>query len=228
MPTTSVENYLKVIYTRQAGEDRRVKTKEIAEELDVSLPSVSGMLKSLSEDGLVDHEPYKGVNLTEEGKRMALRIIRNHRLIEVFLVQALGYSWDEVHQEAERLEHAVSDKLVERIDAFLNHPKFDPHGDPIPSAEGELQHREMMNLTDASAGMRLQVERVLDQTPEVLRYLDENGLRPGSELVVEKVLSFDGQMFLRLGDEELSVSERLAGKMLVTQLENSDSDDATT
>ncbi len=228
MPTTSVENYLKVIYTRQAGEDRRVKTKEIAEELDVSLPSVSGMLKSLSEDGLVDHEPYKGVNLTEEGKRMALRIIRNHRLIEVFLVQALGYSWDEVHQEAERLEHAVSDKLVERIDAFLNHPKFDPHGDPIPSAEGELQHREMMNLTDASAGMRLQVERVLDQTPEVLRYLDENGLRPGSELVVEKVLSFDGQMFLRVGDEDLSVSERLAGKMLVTQLENSDSDDATT
>lgn len=219
MPSTSAENYLKTIYIRQQEEGRRVKTKEIAEDLEVSLPSVSGMLKSLAGDELVEYEPYRGVRLTEKGQKLALRVIRNHRLIEVFLVQTLGYSWDEVHSEAERLEHAVSDKLVERIDAFLSHPRFDPHGDPIPTAEGVLQHREMMNLCDAEEGTTLRVERVLDQTPEVLRYLDRIGLRPGATLVVDEVLSFDGQMFLRVDAEEISISERLAGKMLVTELE---------
>lgn len=219
MPTDSAENYLKVIFSRQGSERRRVKTKEIADELDISLPSVSGMLKSLGEDGLVEYEPYKGARLTDEGRTKALKVIRNHRLIEVFLVQTLGYSWDEVHDEAERLEHAVSDKLVERIDTFLNHPRFDPHGDPIPTAEGQLQHREMMNLCDAKEGMELRVERVLDQTPEVLRYLDRSGLRPGSTLSVDEVLDFDGQMFLRVDGDEVTISERLAGKMLVTLLD---------
>ena len=219
MPTTSAENYLKAIYSRQEEENRRVKTKEIADDLDISLPSVSGMLKSLAENGLVEYEPYHGVRLTDEGRTMALRVIRNHRLIEVFLIQTLGYSWDEVHSEAERLEHAVSDKLVERIDAFLKFPRFDPHGDPIPTAEGELHQREMINLVEAEPGMQLRVERVLDQTPEVLRYLDRIGLRPGAQLRVEEVLSFDGQMFLEIDDEEVSISERLAGKMLVTEAE---------
>lgn len=225
MPTTSTENYLKVIHARQGEDRRRVKTKEIADELEVSLPSVSGMLKSLAEDGLVEYEPYKGARLTEEGRSTALKVIRNHRLIEVFLVKVLDYSWDEVHAEAERLEHAVSDKLVERIEAFLNYPKVDPHGDPIPSAEGELDDREMTNLCDASAGDELRIERVLDQTPEVLRYLDDNGLRPGAEVVVDEVLSFDGQMFLRTDDEEVSISERLARKMLVTPVDGEVPDD---
>ncbi len=224
MPTTSAENYLKVIHSHQGTERRRVKTKEIADKLEVSLPSVSGMLKSLSKDGLVEYEPYKGARLTDEGRTMALKVIRNHRLIEVFLVQTLGYSWDEVHAEAERLEHAVSDQLVERIDGFLNHPKFDPHGDPIPTAEGELQHREMINLSDAEPEMQVQVERVLDQTPEVLRYLDRNGLRPGAVFTIEEVLSFDGQMFLRVGDDDVTISERLAGKMLVTECIETTSD----
>ncbi len=219
MPTTSVENYLKAIYSRQGGEERRVKTKEIAEELDISLPSVSGMVKSLAEEGLVDYEPYRGVRLTEEGQKAALRVIRNHRLIEVFLVQTLGYSWDEVHSEAERLEHAVSDKLVGRIDAYLSFPRFDPHGDPIPTAEGEVHHRDVICLRDAEAGMDLRVERVMDQTPEVLRYLDRIGLRPGSTLHVDEVLSFDGQMFLRAGGQEVTISDRLAGKMLVTEID---------
>ncbi len=216
MPSTSAENYLKAIYSRQEGGNRRVKTKEIADELEISLPSVSGMLKSLAENGLVEYEPYHGVRLTEDGRTMALRVIRNHRLIEVFLVKALGYSWDEVHSEAERLEHAVSDKLVERIDAFLKFPKFDPHGDPIPTAEGKLHKRDMINLGDADEGMTVRVERVLDQTPEVLRYLDRIGLRPGSTLSVAEILSFDGQMFLTVDGEEVTISERLAGKMLVT------------
>ncbi len=216
MPTISVENYLKAIYSYQGEKGHRVKTKEIAEELNVSLPSVSGMIKSLAQDRLVDYEPYRGVILTEEGRRMALRVIRNHRLIEVFLVQTLGYPWDEVHAEAERLEHAVSDKLVERIDSFLGSPRFDPHGDPIPTASGELHRREMMNLNDAKEGMVLKVERVLDQTPEVLRYLDRIGLRPGASLEVKEILSFDGQMFLSVNGDEVTISESLAGKMLVT------------
>lgn len=223
MPTTSAENYLKAIYSRQEEENRRVKTKEIADDLEISLPSVSGMLKSLGEDGLVEYEPYHGVRLTEAGRRTALRVIRNHRLIEVFLIQTLGYSWDEVHAEAERLEHAVSDKLVDRIDVFLNFPRFDPHGDPIPTADGQLQQREMLNLVEATPGMKLRVERVLDQTPEVLRYLDRIGLRPGSYLTVEEILSFDGQMFLKVGGEDVAISERLAGKMLVTESEEEES-----
>lgn len=220
MPTVSVENYLKAIYGLEGEETRRVKTKEIAEELQISLPSVSGMVKSLAREGLVDYQPYRGVRLTDDGQRAALRVIRNHRLIEVFLVQTLGYSWDEVHAEAERLEHAVSDRLVGRIDAYLSFPRFDPHGDPIPTADGEVHHRDVMCLRDAEPGMTLKVERVLDQTPEVLRYLDRIGLRPGATVAVDEVLSFDGQMFLQAGGQEISISESLASKMLVTDLKS--------
>lgn len=216
MPTTSVENYLKAIFTRQGDEGRRVKTKEIADALEISLPSVSGMIKSLSDDGLVDYEPYKGVRLTTEGRKMALRVIRNHRLIEVFLMKTLGYSWDEVHAEAELLEHAVSDQLVERIDAFLDFPRFDPHGDPIPTAEGVLHRRDMVLLSDTHEGAWATVERVLDQTPEVLRYLERIGLKPGATVEVKEILGFDGQMFLEITKKEVTISESLARKMLVT------------
>ena len=219
MPTTSVENYLKAIYSAQQEEGERVKTKRIAESLEVSRPSVSGMLKSLSEEGLVDYQPYKGARLTDQGEKTALRVIRNHRLIEVFLVHVLGYSWDEVHDEAERLEHAVSDDLVSRIDAYLNHPRFDPHGDPIPTAEGQLERREMHHLSDMEAGDEALLERVMDQDPQVLRYLDRMGLRPGSELTIEEVLDFDGQMFLEVDGQEVVVSQRLATMMLVTPIE---------
>lgn len=222
MPTASVEDYLKAIFARQGDEGQRVKTKEIADDLEISLPSVSGMIKSLAEDGLVDYQPYRGVRLTEKGRRAALKVIRNHRLLEVFLVQTLDYSWDEVHAEADRLEHVVSDLLVERIDAYLNFPRFDPHGDPIPTAEGELHRREMTNLSQATAGMKFKVERVLDQTPEVLRYLDRIGLRPGASVEVREVLSFDGQMFLLVAGIEVSISQRLARKVLVSDIESTE------
>ncbi|RDV39252.1 metal-dependent transcriptional regulator [Bradymonadaceae bacterium TMQ3] len=218
MPTISVENYLKAVFHLQGDTDERVKTKALAEHLDISLPSVTGMLKSLADEGLVDYVPYRGALLSEAGRRMALRVIRNHRLIEVFLMKTLDYSWDEVHAEAERLEHAVSDTLVARIEQALGFPRFDPHGDPIPSADGEILRRDVMPLSAATAGMRVRVERVLDQTPEVLRYLDRIGLRPGGLVYVREVLSFDGQMFLTLNNEDVSVSESLAAKMLVTEV----------
>ncbi len=218
MPTTSVENYLKAVYHLQSQHDERVKTKEIAERLDISLPSVTSMLKSLSDEGLVDYVPYRGVRLTERGAKAALRVIRSHRLIEVFLVQTLGFSWDEVHDEAERLEHAVSDLLMARIDEFLGHPKFDPHGDPIPTADGEIFRPEAMPLSDAAVGARYRVERVLDQEPAVLRYLDQIGLTPSETFQVVDVLSFDGQMFLDIGGEPASISRSLASRLLVNEI----------
>ncbi|QDG54497.1 metal-dependent transcriptional regulator [Persicimonas caeni] len=218
MPTPSVENYLKAVYHLQSRRDSRVKTKEIADQLDISLPSVTSMLKSLGEEGMVDYQPYKGARLTDSGAKAALRVIRNHRLIEVFLVQTLGYTWDEVHDEAERLEHAVSEKLVGRIDEFLGNPKFDPHGDPIPTAEGEIHRPEAMPLSDATPGSRYRVERVLDQEPEVLRYLEKIGLTPSETFEVLEVLSFDGQMFLSVDGEDATVSRSLASRLLVTEL----------
>lgn len=218
MPTTSVENYLKAVYHLQSQREERVKTKEIAERLDISLPSVTSMLKSLAEEGLVDYMPYKGVRLTPAGTKAALRVIRNHRLIEVFLMQTLGFSWDEVHDEAERLEHAVSEMLVTRIDEFLGHPKFDPHGDPIPTADGEVHRPETIPLSDALAGSRYRVERVLDQEPEVLRHLEKIGLTPSATLRVEEILSFDGQMFLEIDGEEAAISRSLASRLLVTAI----------
>jgi DtxR family transcriptional regulator, Mn-dependent transcriptional regulator len=218
MPTPSVENYLKAVYHLETREDERVKTKQIAQKLDISLPSVTSMLKSLGEEGLVDYRPYHGARLTDSGTKAALRVIRNHRLIEVFLVQTLGYSWDEVHDEAERLEHAVSEELVSRIDDFLGQPKFDPHGDPIPTAEGEVHRPEAMPLSDATPGSRYRVERVLDQEPEVLRYLDKIGLTLATIFEVREVLSFDGQMFLELDGADAAISRSLASRLLVAEV----------
>ncbi len=217
MPTISVEDYLKTIYHLQGDEpEERVKTKALAEQMELSQPSVTNMLKTLSEDGLIEYQPYRGARLTEQGNRIALRVIRNHRLIEVFLVQTLNYTWDEVHAEAERLEHAMSEKLAERIDQFLSHPRFDPHGDPIPTADGQLHRHDAIPLSDVRPQMRVRIERVLDQEPEVLRYLEAIQLIPGVMAEVLNVLSFDGQMFIRLNNSEVSISQSLASRLLVT------------
>ena len=216
MPTPSVENYLKSIYHLQGQGDDRVKTKDLADELEVSHSSVTNMLKSLSEDGLVDYEPYRGARLTDAGIAAALKVIRNHRLIEIFLVKTLDFEWDEVHEEAERLEHAVSDKLAERIDRFLGRPKNDPHGDPIPTADGEIAHPDGVPLDEIDAGETVRIERVLDQDPEVLRYLDSIGLTPNTELHVDEVIPIDGQMSIALDQESRTVSKALASRLLVT------------
>ena len=218
MPTVSVENYLKAIYHLEGQGDERVKTKQLADELDISHSSVTSMLKSLGRDGLVDYEPYKGARLTDEGVHSALKVIRNHRLIEIFLVKTLDFEWDEVHDEAERLEHSMSDKLADRIDEFLGRPKFDPHGDPIPTAEGEITDLDGVPLDEVDAGQRARIKRVLDQDPEVLRYLDSIGLTPNTEITIEEVVPIDGQMSIRVGDETQSVSKTLASRLLVTDV----------
>lgn len=221
MPTVSVENYLKEIYHLQTHGDGRVKTKALADRLGISLPSVTSMLKSLAKDDLVDYQPYQGARLSEAGMRVALRVIRNHRLIEVFLVKALGLSWDEVHEEAERLEHAVSETLVARIDDYLGHPRFDPHGDPIPTADGRMHRTETIALNEGSVGEDYRLERVLDQQPEVLRYLHKIGLTLNQTFTLVEVLPFDGQIFLQIHGHEparAAISHTLGGRLLVTEI----------
>ena len=158
--------------------------------------------------------------MTENGVTSALQVIRHHRLIEIFLVKTLDFDWDEVHEEAERLEHAVSDKVAERIDEYLGYPKFDPHGDPIPTAEGDVYQPDAHPLHDIEATQHVHIERVLDQDPKVLQHFEEIGLTPNTTLEVTDVSPIDGQMsIVRDDDEEMSVSRELASKLLVTEIE---------
>lgn len=217
MPSISVENYLKVIYGLETRFGR-AKNKLIADDLMVSLPSVTSKLRALAADGLVDYEAYKGAKLTDAGRFIALKVIRKHRLIEMFLVETLGFGWDEVHLEAEALEHAVSDTVAARIEAFLGHPKTDPHGDPIPSADGQITMEEAQPLNEFQANARVRVTRVLDQSPDVLRHLTQVGLTLSTAIEVTDVLPFDGQMTLKIGNSHIQVSRMLASRLLVTEI----------
>lgn len=214
-PSTSVEDYVKVIYDLQERGSGPVTISRVAERLAVSNSSVSGMLRKLGELGLVDHQRYGDVRLTPTGDKVALAVLRRHRLIELYLVEELGYSWDEVHDEAEQLEHSVSDELAQRIDDFLGNPQFDPHGDPIPTADGQVFHRESTPLSEVEPPAKVRVVRVLDQQPDVLRHLTRLGLTPNAELEIVEVLSFDGQMTVRIGEKEATVSRTLASRLLV-------------
>ncbi|HEV8613003.1 MAG TPA: metal-dependent transcriptional regulator, partial [Gemmatimonadales bacterium] len=168
--TRSVEDYLKAIF-RLSSRGQPASTSDIAELLSLSAPSVSGMIRRLSEQGLLEHVPYRGVLLTMAGRRGALRMIRRHRLLEAYLVGFLGYSWDSVHDEAERLEHAVSDALIERMALALGNPHFDPHGDPIPASDGSMDELVYTPLAEVSVGETVEIRRVDTSQPERLRYL---------------------------------------------------------
>ncbi len=178
MASLTVENYVKTIALIAArGRDgHAVATGELAQALNVSPGTVTGMLKTLSEANLATYTPYEGARLTEAGQRLAMKVIRRHRLLELFLVRTLDMPWDEVHEEAEHLEHAVSERLVDRIDAFLDHPSVDPHGDPIPRADGSLADTGGTPLNQLPRDRRFKVVRVVDQNPAFLRYLSECGL----------------------------------------------------
>jgi DtxR family transcriptional regulator, Mn-dependent transcriptional regulator len=207
--TRSVEDYLKAIY-RLTPEGRPASTSEIAHLLELSAPSVSGMVKRLSELGLLEHLPYKGVQLTSEGRRAALRMVRRHRLIESYLVEFLGYSWDTVHQEAERLEHAVSDTLVERMAAALGHPTVDPHGDPIPSADGSVEEAETSPLAVLDAGDTAEIVRVVENDADRLRYLATLGLKPGAAVTVLDRQPFGGPVTIETRGEIQVIGQALA------------------
>jgi DtxR family Mn-dependent transcriptional regulator len=182
VPSLTVENYVKAIYLicfAQSG--RPAATGQVAAALNVSPGTVTSMLKTLSESGLVTYTPYEGVRLTPAGSTLALRVVRRHRLIELFLVKTLDLTWDEVHGEAEHMEHAVSDRLVDRIEAYLEYPQFDPHGDPIPRADGSLEPPASRTLSQCQPGFRFRLARVIDQSPDFLRFLTDAGLPLGTQ-----------------------------------------------
>src|SRR6058998_671560 len=206
--TRSVEDYLKVIY-HLSSQGGFAATSDIAASLDVSPPSVSGMVKRLSEAGLIEHVPYRGVQLTHQGRRAALKMIRRHRVLEVYLTQQLGYDWDDVHEEAERLEHAVSDELIERMAGALGDPRYDPHGAPIPTAAGEIEEAELVSMADARVGASLDVRQVDDGDPARLRYLADLGLTPGTRVRIVERQPFNGPTTVRIGNAARVVGREL-------------------
>lgn len=194
MPTSTVEDYLKAILVEEQRlpEGRLVTMGQIGAALEVAPGTVTAMVKALEKDRLLTYEPYSGVRLTDRGRRAALHVLRRHRLIELFLVEILGLDWSEVHGEAETLEHAMSDKLIDRIDKLLGYPRTDPHGDPIPDIAGQLRETALVNLTDCSPGGSFTVARVSDQDETFLRFVERHGLKPGSRIeVVERDRSAD-------------------------------------
>jgi DtxR family Mn-dependent transcriptional regulator len=211
--TRSVEDYLKAIYHLSQGA-QVATTSEIAEQLGLSAPSVSAMVRRLSEQGLLEHVPYRGVQLTAAGRRIALRMVRRHRLIEAYLVGLLGYSWDTVHDEAERLEHAVSDLLVERMALALGHPRFDPHGDPIPASDGTVDELVYTPLAEIPLDETAEIRRVDTSLPERLRYLEQAGLKPGVRVTVVQRQPFRGPLTLRSGGAEQIIGHELAQQVL--------------
>ena len=217
MPSLTVENYVKAIYQLTGGQaDEAAATGQIAAALAVSPGTVTSMLKTLSESGLAAYTRHQGVALTPAGAALALRVIRRHRLIELFLVKTLGLTWDEVHDEAEHMEHAVSDLLVDRIDAYLGHPAADPHGDPIPRADGTVQPLASRNLAQCGVGDRFVLARVLDQSPEFLRYLTESGLSLGTHGTVTANRAEAGIVTISLRGQEITLGRVAAERILVT------------
>lgn len=198
MTSPAVEDYLKALYQLAPHADAPVTTSAIAERLGVAAGSVTGMLRRLSDQGLVEHVRYHGARLTSQGLEHAIRLIRRHRVIELFLVQVLGYTWDRVHDEAERLEHAASDELVNRMAALLGEPAEDPHGDPIPRARGEFRERQYPQLAALEPGSVAVLRRVSDSDPAALRYLAKHGLVPGTEIEVTDRAPFNGPLTVRV------------------------------
>jgi len=212
----TVENYVKAIYVICAAQHGApASTGRLAEALQVSPGTVTSMLKTLSETNLVTYVPYEGVRLTESGQALALRVLRRHRLIEQFLVKTLGLTWDEVHEEAEHMEHAVSDFLVDRIDEYLGYPEVDPHGDPIPKADGTIEHPRHRSLADCREGERFELARVIDQTPDFLRYLSRSHLSLGAagEVITNAVEA--GIVTVRINGTETTLGREAAEKLLV-------------
>ena len=187
----SIQDYLKTIFTLRMNSDR-VTTNAIAASLDVAAASVTGMLKKLAGMNLVEYERYQGVRLTPAGEKIALEVIRHHRLIELYLTEAMGYSWDRVHDEAERMEHAISEEFEERMAQLLGDPKFDPHGNPIPTKDGNIASFSRRRLSQVSSGETVRIERIQNEDPALLRRVAALGLMPGADLTVVRQSASNG------------------------------------
>ncbi|HEY8753662.1 MAG TPA: metal-dependent transcriptional regulator [Arthrobacter sp.] len=199
-PSSSIEDYVKVIYGFTEWQDKAITSSQLAQRLGVANSSVSEMVRKLKDQGLVDHKPYSTVTLTDSGMRLALSMVRRHRLIETYLVQELGYSWDEVHDEAELLEHAVSDTFIERMAAKLGNPQRDPHGDPIPAADGTVQLPEARLLGELDPGHTGRITRISDENPDLLRYLSAEEIDLDAEVQVVGRKPFGGALVVRISN----------------------------
>lgn len=216
MPSLTVENYVKAIYQlAHDAEGGPVATGQISAALGVLPGTVTSMLKTLDESNLATYKPYEGVRLTPSGRGLALRVLRRHRLIEQFLSQTLNLSWDEVHEEAEHMEHAVSDLLIDRIDAYLGYPTTDPHGDPIPTADGTVAVPAARSLVECAVGDRFKVARVIDQSSEFLRYLSQTGVEIGTQGSLVAADAENARVTIRLGDDEKIIPRDAAAKLMV-------------
>lgn len=219
LASSTVENYLKAIHhgTHQvSGGQRLMPMGQLASALDVAPGTATTMVKTLAEAGLVAYEPYTGVALTPAGERLAGLVLRRHRLVELFLVQFMGFGWDEVHDEAEQLEHAVSDRLIERIDEMLGRPAADPHGDPIPDADGALQRQDLLSLLTCPLHQPVTVTRIADQDKAFLQFIEQHQLKPGARVEVTDRNQAGDSVSLRSSDDRrLTVGLRAASKLLV-------------
>jgi len=213
--SSAIEDYAKAIYALELRAGDAVTTNALAERLGVTPGSASGMVKRLAELGLAEHEPYRGVQLTEDGRRVALEVIRHHRLLELYLVQSLGVPWDRVHEEAEVLEHVLSEELEELIAAKLGNPTRDPHGDPIPTRELTIEEEPTQSLQSLDAGASGRFTRVSDSDPEMLRFLADRGISPGDTFEVIDKQPFGGPLFIRFGDNVHVLGGDLAKAMRV-------------
>lgn len=217
MITQAIEDYLKIIF-KLSTYGGPVTTNAIAERLAVSQASVTGMVKKLADLKLITHRPYHGVELTEAGRKIALETIRHHRLLELYLAEALGYSWDQVHEEAEKLEHVISEEFEAKVAEFLGDPKTDPHGAPIPTKDGLIEERNLEPLSAAEAGQRVRIEQVSDSNAELLRYLGKIGIYPEVELEILDKGPFGGPLHVRIGEEEHHLGERVTDNILVAAI----------
>lgn len=214
-PSEAIEDYVKAIYALARRSDGTVTTNALAARLGVTAGSVSAMNKKLAERGLAEHEPYRNVRLTAEGERVALAVMRKHRLLELYLAEHLGVPWDRVHAEAEALEHVLSEDLEARIAAKLGDPTHDPHGDPIPDADLVIDEAQTSNLVDMQVGDRGRFVRVSDANPEMLRYLDGRGIALGDELEIVDRQPFDGPLTVRVGSRQEVLGGGLARVMRI-------------
>jgi DtxR family Mn-dependent transcriptional regulator len=212
--TRSQQDYLKALYQLH-GDQRPVPTRELAQRLGISSPSVSEMVTRLTAQGLVEHDRYRGQQLTREGRKVALELVRHHRLLEMFLVQVLGYSWDEVHEEAERLEHVISERMEQRIFELLGRPELDPHGHAIPTLGGKVRPLSDRPLSECRVGERVVVQGVSDEDPGPLRELDRRGLLPGTRIEIVAESKFEGPIAVRIKGRRVSVPLGLARAMFV-------------
>jgi DtxR family Mn-dependent transcriptional regulator len=218
LPSSTVENYLKAIYLGQtalARDVRLVPMGQVAAALSVTPGTATTMVKALAESGLAEYEPYTGVRLSSAGEKLAGLVLRRHRLVELFLVQVMGMSWAEVHDEAEQLEHVVSERLIERIDEMLGHPTHDPHGDPIPNPDGAIAAHHLESLLTCPMGTPLRVTRIVDQDPSFLRFIENNELKPGQRIEVEARDTAADSVRLRSSDRHVTIGARAASKLLV-------------